>query len=454
VADLTPRSPEWWVKRLYNELNARQGDMQLFRDLVDDNHAPAKTSEQSEKFARMAGLSTTNLTGLVVEATAQRIKVEGIRFGDNPDSDKDAWRIWQESDFDAGSADAIANALVYGRAPISVDPAGPRLVVEDPRQVVVAYSSDGRRDRLAALKVFTDEWTGAWYATLYLPEAIYRYEDVRQPRYSSTEPLWSPREVGGTPAVSANPLGEVPFFELRNRVVGRTRSEIANLVVPQLRLNQAVFNTDAVAEYGAFRQKWVTGIEVPRDPSTGAPVTPYEAHVAKLFVGEEGAQFGDFNPTDLSGYLDLGRSIAEHMCRIAFIPASYVLNVNNMGAEMLALHVAGLIAKCKHRTLGYEPGFEGAMRLAFKALNDPRANEMSAEIQWASMETRSVAQDADAAVKLTQGDNPVITPQTAQEKYLGMSQTERDRDDAYRAEGTATSNLDAVLQAAQATPLP
>jgi hypothetical protein len=31
-----------------------------------------------------------------------------------------------------------------------------------------------------------------------------------------------------------------------------------------------VFNTDAVAEYGAFRQKWATGIEVPRDP-TGQP---------------------------------------------------------------------------------------------------------------------------------------------------------------------------------------
>jgi hypothetical protein len=73
-----------------------------------------------------------------------------------------------------------------------------------------------------------------------------------------------------TPSVSANPLGEVPFFELRNRPLGRTRSEIANLVVPQRRLNQAVFNMDAVAEYGAFRQKWATGIEVPRDPIDGA----------------------------------------------------------------------------------------------------------------------------------------------------------------------------------------
>ena len=65
-----------------------------------------------------------------------------------------------------------------------------------------------------------------------------------------------------------------------------------------------------------------------------------------------------------------------------------------------------------------------------------------------------MAQSADAAVKLTTGDDPVITPQTAQEKFLGMSQTERDRDDAWRQQGRATNNLAAVLDAAQAGPLP
>ena len=81
------------------------------------------------------------------------------------------------------------------------------------------------------------------------------------------------------------------------------------------------------------------------------------------------------------------------------------------------------------------------MRLAFKSLGDPRADEVHAAVHWASMETRSVAQDADAAVKLTQGDNPVITPQTAQEKYLGMSQTERDRDASWRLENGASDPI-------------
>ena len=72
--------------------------------------------------------------------------------------------------------------------------------------------------------------------------------------------------------------------------------------------------------------------------------------------------------------------------------------------------------KCQRRVKGYEPAFEGAVRLALKSMGDPRANAANIEVKWADMETRSMAQSADAAVKLTQGDNPVLTPQTAQEK--------------------------------------
>lgn len=449
VTDLEAGSPLWWVRRLNDELDNRQEDMQLFRDLVDDKHETVETAEKSKKFRLMAGMSTTNLTGLVVEATAERMEVEGFRFGDDPDDDKDAWAIWQRSDFDAGSAEAITQALTYGRDFISVDPNGgdPRLIQEDARQVVVAHSSDGLRTRIAAWKCFTDEWTGGKWGTLYTPLRIFRFKAVG----SKDRPTWVPRGISSEPDEFLNPLREVPFFELRNRPLGRTKSEIANCVIPQQALNQAVFNTFAVAEYGAFRQKWVTGIELQRD-SAGNPVSPFDASVSKLFVGEPPqdatgvpVQFGNFDATDLSGYLDLGREIALHIARISRLPVTYFMKPENLAAETVALMVSALIKKCQRRVKGYEPAFEDAMRCAFKVIGDPRAEEMTAETRWASMETRTVAQDADAAVKLTQGDNPVITPQTAQERYLGMSQTERDRDQAWRLENGAAVNFDALL---------
>jgi hypothetical protein len=448
-------TPKWWLRRLDQERTFRASEAQAYRDLVNDAHPLPESGETSEKFRRMAGLSTTNLLGLAAEATTERMSVDGIRVGDEPEADKDAWRIWKDSDFDAGSDEAIASAVITGRGLVSVQPPkgdkNPTLHYEDPRNVVVAYSPDGQRT--AALKVFTDEWTGDEFGTLYTPGFIVRMQQAASVGFPDARWLARPMPTGQQ-AVTKNPLGEVPFFELQNKPLGEVRSEIAPLIVPQRLLNQTMFNIQAIAEYGAFRQKWATGIEVPRDPATGKPIAPYEAHIAKLFVAEgQEAKFGDFGASDLKPHLDLAREIAGHMARISRLPSTYFLTeVSNVGADTLALIVGGLVSKCQRRVKGYEPGLEGAMRLAFRSMGDARANERI-EVKWADMETYSMGQAADAAVKLTSGDNPVITPQTAQEKWLGMSQTERDRDDSWRLEGRASSNLDAVLAAAQNAPL-
>lgn len=445
-----PGTVKWWLKRLEDELVARTADMQAYRDLVDDEHPGPDSAETSQKFARMAGLATTNLTGLAVEATAERMVVEGVRIGDEPDADKGVWDdIWQRSDFDAGSQEAVTAALVYSRSFVSVEPPSgsspfSRLHYEDPRQVVMASTPDGRRG--PALKVFTDDWTGTTFGTLYTDELIVKMERKGQP--GSGEIRWLARDMGrNQSAVVRNPLGEVPFFELRNLLTGAVRSEIAPLVIPQRRLNQVVFSTDAVAEYGAFRQKWATGIEVPRD-ADGKPIAPFEANIAKLFVSEEdGAKFGDFNPTDVDGYIKLSQDIVAHVARLSRVPITYFLsNVSNISAEALALLLSGLVRKCERRVKGYEPALEGAVRLALRAQRDPRAEAANIEVKWAEMDTLSVTQAADAAVKLTAGENPVVTPQTAQEKYLGMSQTERDRDESWRRRQRGGSVLNGLAQ--------
>lgn len=453
-----PGSAKWWLQRLDQELDRRLGPMQVWRELVDDEHEAPESDEKAAKFARIAGLATTNLTGLAIEATAERMAVEGLRVGNEPDADRDVWDdLWQRSNFDAGSQEAITSALVYGRSFVSVEPPSggsefSTLHYEDPRQVIVAHGPRG--ERRAALKVFPDEWTGDVFATLYLPDVIVKMVRKNEGPATMAGPRWLAREVGRNDPVIRNPLGEVPFFELRNLLTGSQRSEVAPLEIPQRRLNQVVFNTDSVAEAGAFRQKWGTNIEVPRD-ADGKPINPYEAGVTKMFIASasgEGAKdprFGDFNATDLEPYVRLGQDVAAHIARLSRVPITYFLsNVANLSADALALLISGLVRKCERRVKGYEPAFEDAVRLALRAQSDPRALTANIELKWADMETRSRAQDADAAVKLTQGDNPVITPQTAQEKYLGMTQTERDRDAAWRDRTAGRARLEAVAAAA------
>ena len=57
------------------------------------------------------------------------------------------------------------------------DPKFPRIHIEHPDQVIVEHvPGTNRRDTAAALKVWVDEWTEKTFATLYLPDAIYKFQ--------------------------------------------------------------------------------------------------------------------------------------------------------------------------------------------------------------------------------------------------------------------------------------
>ena len=450
VPDLPAGSPPWWVDRLSRRLAQRQVDMDLLqRYAAGDADDPWISDRASRAFRRIMGLSKTNLCGLIVEAVADRNAVSGFRFGDNPDADADAWRIWQSSDFDAESELAIRAALVNRRSFLSVAPGDsegdmPTLYAEDPRQVIVAYEPGKRRNRLAGLKTWVDEWTGKTRANLYLPGELHRLVDA------SSSKSQTPRWESFDDKVAKNPLGEVPIFELRNRpsIDGSVMAEHEDVLPDQDRANHIALNALIATEYGAFRQKWATGLEIPRNPETGAPVEPFETAIDRLFVNEDpDGKFGDFNATDLKPYIDLYESTVRHMAAVSRTPAAYMLgHIANLSAEALAAAEAGLVMKCKARQRGYNGAFEDMMRCAFRAMGDPRADETNAETDWVNPEVKSDAQLADAAVKLTQGDRPILAVETAQEFYLGMGPTERERDKVRRDDSDTLGEFASMLE--------
>ena len=466
-----PASPVEWVERLHGVLRERQPECELFQRYADGAHDyPTVEEKASRAFRRILGLSITNLSGLIVEATAERMQVQGFRFGDDPGGDADAWRIWQSSDFDAESELCVGSALTVGRSFVLVEPPRgvgelPRLYAEDAGQVVVAYAPGRRDERLAALKVWADEWSGDTFATLYLPGSLHKF----RARQSSMPTL--PSQVGGrrvdvavgpvrwefrVPEVEGerNPFGEVPVFELRNRprLDGSVRSEIADVLPDQDRANHIALNALIAAEYGAFRQKWATGLEVPRDEN-GRAVEPFNVAVNRILISEsEGAKFGDFNATDLQPYIALYESTVKHMAAVSQTPVSVLLGTpSNVSAEALALSITGLVNKVRRRMTHFEQPFEGALRCAFRLMGDPRGGAVSAETVWADPDIKSWSQMADAAQKLVTSN--VVTPQTAQEMFLGMTDVQRQRDDVWRGENDTLGAFGAML-AGQAGPVP
>lgn len=453
-----PGSPSWWLDRLYADLQRRVPEQQLMQRYADGEHdRPSVVQEASRTFRRLMGLSVTNLTGLIVEATAERQAVQGFRFGDQPDADADAWRIWQESDFDSASEMLITAALTVGRSFILVEPPQdgrdrPRLYAEDASQMVVAYEAGRRTERAAALKVWRDDWSGDLFATLYLPGSLHKMRARVRGSLLPKSPLWTLRDedLDG----ERNPLGEVPVFELQNRpaLLGGVTSEIADVLADQDRANLIALNIMIAMEYGAFPQKWATGLELPTNPETGQPLDTFEASVRRMWVTpSETAKFGALPPTDIKPYIDWYTSTVQHMAAVTRTPASYLLgHMANLSAEALAAAEAGLVNKVKRRRMHFEQAFESALRLAFRTVGDPRGDAVTAETVWVEPEIRSDAQSMDAAQKGVQGG--IIAAETAQERYLGMTATERARDRARREEGDALGQFTNLLNN-QAAPL-
>ena len=78
--------------------------------------------------------------------------------------------------------------------------------------------------------------------------------------------------------VAANPLGAVPFVPFENRPTAATpgESELRELVPIMQRIQELELAKLVAAHTAVFRQKWATGLEVPRDPETGKPVEPFK----------------------------------------------------------------------------------------------------------------------------------------------------------------------------------
>ena len=90
-----------------------------------------------------------------------------------------------------------------------------------------------------------------------------------------------------------NPLGDVPVVPLANKpgLLRGGESDLKPAMPIQNAINKLCTDMLVASEYGAFRQRVLTGVEVPRDPETGKPLgegADRGGHVAAVDVREHG----------------------------------------------------------------------------------------------------------------------------------------------------------------------
>src|SRR5690349_3899446 len=94
TSDLVIGTPEWWLKRLLKKLATQKNHCLAYSKFFDGDQ---RLAFASDKFHQIFGSRYRNLPAnmmpLVVDAEAERLVVQGFRFG-GTDADKGAWKIW------------------------------------------------------------------------------------------------------------------------------------------------------------------------------------------------------------------------------------------------------------------------------------------------------------------------------------------------------------------------
>lgn len=456
-------TPEFWLHRLAQGLLDRRPRYEVLENYVIGNHPiPSGDKRYVKALRELQEKSKTNYISLVTNAPCERMEVVGFRFGDDPDdsADDDANKIWQQNDMDLMSVIAHTTAATFSRCYILVSPPQeegglPVITVEDPRITIVEHDPASIRKIRAGLRMWNDDVLGHAIAVVYLPDSIHYFRGNTNESYQNIDydtlrdriiSAGSWQHMGYEP----NPIGEVPIVPLNWRpgLHGTSMAEAEEGFTIQDRINSTVLDRMIIGRSQAYKQRWASGIKIPKDDS-GKAKPPFDPGSDILWVteGDQG-KFGEFSEADIRQILEAVRDDVGDLAAITKTPPHYLLGeIVNASGDALKAAETGLVSKTKQRIKSAGWSWEKVMRLCFAWMNDERAKSEVAETIWADPESRSRAELADAILKETQMGLP---PEMAFER-LGLTPSQVNRAMQLMR---AKEMRDAMLMAAQTSMQP
>jgi hypothetical protein len=404
-----------------NALEAARADLDLYsRYYRGDHDTPYMPRNARAEYRQLAESATSAWLRLVVDAIAERLRLDGIRGRGDASGDLEAWRILESNRMAAVQSRVYTESLKLGTALIGVwpnpaDPATPVVRGESPLRVHVARDAQDFSPLWAVKK---------WAAELpdgRVLEHAYLYDAARVQRYQrdSGAGQWVLRDA------LPNPLGAVPFVSFDNDpdLLGRHQSELAPLLPIQQRINATNLHMQLAMTYSAYRQRWATGLAIPEDDD-GNPVEPFNSSVDRLWVAESSdTTFGEFSESNLANYVAVLDALVRQLSAISQVPAHYLLGqMVNLSGDAIKAAEAGLVSKVRAKQLVLGEAWSRVLDLVARAGG---AVQTPCEPVWADPETRTEGQLVDALVKL--GSPPIGIPQEALWERYGASPATIDR---------------------------
>lgn len=388
-----------------------------------------------------------NWPQLVVDSLEERLDIEGFRLGGAAEADDDLWGVFQANGLDGLTQQAHVDAMVMRRSyavvgdrdEADVDPASgvdvsvPLITVESPLEMF-SWADPRTRRTVAAVKWWDDgnPASDVKHATLYLPDETSWW--VKDGRGWEPDPAYPVFEHG---------KGAVPVVPIVNRPrLRRPEGQLADGVSdldPIIPLSDAACKiaTDMMvgAEFHALPRRWALGFkEEDFIGPDGAPLNPHSIVAGALWATErsrqDGAEVGQFAESALSNYHATLDQLAKLVASVSGLPPHYLgmATANPASADAIRSAEARLVKRAERKQRAFGEAWEQVMRLALLWRDGKVPGEAARmETLWRDASTPTVAQSADAAVKLNaQG----VVPLRQTREDLGYSETQIDRMEA------------------------
>ncbi len=366
--------------------------------------SPEARKALGDRFGRLA----TNLPRLAVTSLAERLRVTGF-------TGADVWTDWLRNDLDQESGIAHREALLLGASYVIVwaDQLGRQKVTVESASQVAVLTDPGTRRITAPVKRWETRTTTE--ATVFLADEIIR---LRAEQTGAT--------VNGFKVIDtlANPLGVVPVVRLRNgdRLLDDGVSEITDLVPLVDALNKLLTDMMVTSEYVGRPRRWATGIELDEDED-GNAINPIPEGNRAMIAEQSDAKFGQLEAANLDGYGSAVDVLLGQIMAVSALPAHYIGQLSDTpeSADALRAAEASLTARAESRQAAFGRAWEDVARLIVGVRDGADPQLVDVRVTWADAATRSIAQEADAVVKLYQAG---LLPASYALKRLGYSDTE------------------------------
>lgn len=390
-----------------------------------------------------------NVLPLVVTVVAQSLFVDGYRPA-RTDKNAKAWDYWQANRLDGRQHGLHRATLKYGVAYTLVLPgemdgeSTPVITPKSPRRLTAFYS-DPVEDEwpLYAVEVKTENQPDGKKR-----QVVYLYDDESRFTLVGDGKPGSRLVLAEDDPVKEHGLGVCPVVRYLNGddLDGDdcVRGEVEPLFDMQDQLNSTTFGRMMAEQFAAFRQRYVSGMVA--EDEEGRPKAPFAAAVDRLWVAEDpDTRFGEFDQTDLSGYLKSAEETIRHIATVSQTPPHNLLGqMANLSAEALNAARDGLNSKVAERKSTLGEAHEQTLRLSALAAGDDAGwRDTSAQVVWRDTESRSLAQTVDALGKLVQMLG--VAPEVLWERIPGVTQQDVERWKAAAAKGDAIGQLNARI---------